>query len=346
MDMVALTVPTMFMYTTIIMTIVSIAGQQRTEVPVLIVLRGSIVMGMAIGVSGVVQRSMATDVPTVRKGHTSISGGMAKPVILTDNHVHTGRFRNGLYFSPEKVAADMKALGVACWAFSSTSTGHVPFASVRDEIERTVEASGGSALPFLWVTPGMLKRSRNLSCYFFREFYGLKIHGLQGWEPNGAELRRVFSIAAERGLPVLLHTGEHPRCEAGVYLEICSAFPTVPVILAHGRPVQQTIDVMRKCLNAYTDTAFMPVKDILKLKQAGLLPHTLFGTDFPITQYFFKTPARAYYRRRLQAILKAIGNAAFRQIVWETPSRFLDCFSLNLSGKQMKAKCAEHGIGF
>ena len=53
--------------------------------------------------------------------------------MLTDIHVHIGRFRNGLYFSPEQVAADMKALSVTRWAFSSTSTGHVPVSSVREE---------------------------------------------------------------------------------------------------------------------------------------------------------------------------------------------------------------------
>ena len=244
--------------------------------------------------------------------------------MLTDIHVHIGRFRDGLYFSPEQVAADMKALGVMRWAFSSTSTGHVPFPSVRDEIERTIEASGGAALPFLWVTPEMLEESRDLSRYFFRKFYGLKIHGMQGWGPDGPELRRVFEIAAERALPIMLHTGEHPRCEAGVYLGLCAEFPAVPVILAHGRPINQTMDMMRKCPNACTDTAFMPVKDIIKLKENGFLSRTFFGTDFPIMRYFFKTPVRKYYRRRLLSVSKAMGREAFHQIAWEPPSCFFD----------------------
>ena len=165
--------------------------------------------------------------------------------MLYDIHVHIGKFRDGLYFAPEQVAADMKALGVTRWAFSSTSTGHVPFRFVRDEIERAVEASGGAAVPLLWVTPGMLRHSRDLSCYFFREFYGLKIHGMQGWEPNGAELRRVFKVAEERDLPVLLHTGGRTSCEAGAYLGVCAEFPSVRVILAHGQPIDQTVAVMK-----------------------------------------------------------------------------------------------------
>ncbi|WP_299299542.1 amidohydrolase family protein [uncultured Fretibacterium sp.] len=242
--------------------------------------------------------------------------------LLGDVHVHVGHFNDGLYFSPSQVVGDMRALGVKRWVVSSTSTGNIPFPLVRKEIEDTLELSEGEALPFLWVRPEMLMRSRDLGRYFFCGFWGFKVHGYQGWNPDGRALRRVFAIAAERGLPVMLHTGGRPWCEAGVYRKICLEFGTVPTILAHGRPVEQTIEVMRDCPNVYTDTAFMPVKDIVCLQKNGLLSRTLFGSDFPVMKLFFKTPVRLYYRRRVQAVSKAIGQDAFHEIAWENINFF------------------------
>ena len=220
--------------------------------------------------------------------------------MLTDYHVHVGFFNDGLYFSPEEIAGDMKALKVERYYFSSTSTGSVPFNFVRREIESLIDFSGGKSKPFLWVSPGMLQHSRSLKKYFFRDFYGIKIHGLQGWEPYGKEIRRVFSIARDKNLPVLLHTGEHEICRAGAYKKICGEFHDVKIILAHGRPIDETIDIMKEFPNVFTDTAFMPKIDIKKLKDAGLIERVLFGSDFPVMQYFFKTPRRQYYRKRLK----------------------------------------------
>ena len=75
-------------------------------------------------------------------------------------------------------------------------------------------------------------------------------------------------------------------------------------------------------VNVYTDTAFMPVKDIVCLQKNGLLSRTLFGSDFPVMKLFFKTPVRRYYRRRVQAVSKAIGQDAFHEIAWENINFF------------------------
>ncbi len=81
-------------------------------------------------------------------------------------HVHVGQFKDELYFSPEQVSQDMKALNVERYYFSSTSTGNVPFKCIRREIEELITFSEGRAVPFLWVSPGMLKRSSDLNFYF------------------------------------------------------------------------------------------------------------------------------------------------------------------------------------
>lgn len=233
---------------------------------------------------------------------------------MYDIHIHVGNFNDGLYFSPEEISRDMNALNVERYYFSSTSTGSIPFRYVKNEIEELISLSEGRAIPFLWVSPGMLKHSANLKPYFFREFAGIKIHGLQGWQPYGKEIRRVFGIARDKNLPVMLHTGEHEICRAGAYMKICSEFHDVKIILAHGRPVNECIDVMNECPNVFADTAFMPVNNIVKLKNENLIHRVLWGSDFPVMRYFFRIPAEDYYRNNIEEARNALGEEDFLRI--------------------------------
>ena len=184
------------------------------------------------------------------KLHSSIKRSLkstraGETVIMIDVHVHVGQFKDELYFSPEQVSQNMKELNIERYYFSSTSTGTIPFKSVRSEIEELVLLSEGRAVPFLWVSPGMLKHSNDLKCYFFRDFAGIKIHGrFHGWEPYGKPIRRVLEIARDKNLPVMLHTGGDTHCDAGAYINLCLEFNDVKIILAHGRPIDQAIEVM------------------------------------------------------------------------------------------------------
>ena len=163
----------------------------------------------------------------------------------------------------------------------------------------------------------MLRHSRDLKPYLYREFAGIKIHGLQGWNPQGKEIRRVVSIARDKNLPVLLHTGEHEICRAGVYMNICREFHDVKIILAHGRPIDECITVMKECPNVFADTAFMPVNHIVRLRDEGMIERVLWGSDFPVMRYFYDIPPEEYYRQRVDEARTALGEADFTRITQE-----------------------------
>ena len=173
---------------------------------------------------------------------------------MYDVHVHTGHFKDGLYFSPEEVSESMNALNIERYYFSSTSTGSVSFREVKQQIESLVSISEGRAVPLLWVSPEMLEDSWDLSSYFFREFAGIKIHGYhQDWDPDGEPLHRVLTIAKDKNLPVMFHTGGRESSNAGAYINICREFQDIKIILAHGRPIEECIAVMRECPNVFAE---------------------------------------------------------------------------------------------
>ena len=244
--------------------------------------------------------------------------------MLFDFHVHMGQYFDD-YYTPPRIQRTLRLAGITHFAYSSTST------VVTDDpdflLEERVamhELSEGRAKPILWVTHDLLKRSRDLSQYMSDaggKICGLKIHGVsENWKPNGRDLRRVFEIARERGLFIKLHTGEHEECEAGMYKRICTDFPDVRVVLAHGRPIQQAIDMLRCCPNTLVDTSFMPHEYFLQLMAAArnknFVDRILFGTDTPIPGRHLKSSLPRHLRSRITQCKKIAGED-WKKISWD-----------------------------
>lgn len=233
---------------------------------------------------------------------------------ICDFHVHVGQFK-GLYFSPAEIVKKLKKLGISRWAVSSTSTcdRDFNFEKVKQEILEMMALAPEQTLPVLWISPEMLEASKDLKKYDILPFVAFKIHGISHkWDPKGKSLRRVFHIARERNIPLLIHTGGSPDTESGVYAVVCSQFPDVIVILAHGRPVNQAITVMKRCQNTRVDTAFMPIEDIKQIVASGLSDRILFGTDFPIDKYFYpKQSEISRYKNRVNTLVKTFGEKTF-----------------------------------
>lgn len=248
--------------------------------------------------------------------------------MLFDFHVHMGQYFDD-YYTPPRILRTLRLAGITHFAYSSTST------VVTDDpdflLEERVamhELSKGRAKPILWVTHDMLKRSPNLSLYMNDaggKICGLKIHGVsERWLPNAREMQRVFKIAQERGLFVKLHTGERENCEAGMYRNICMEFPDVRVVLAHGRPILQSIDMLRHCPNTFVDSSFMPHCHFQQLmtvaRQDGFTNRILFGTDTPIPGRLLKSSLPRHLRRRI-AQTRLIAGKDWTKISWENAQK-------------------------
>ncbi len=220
--------------------------------------------------------------------------------MLFDSHVHMGQYFDD-YYTPPRVLHTLSLAGITHFAYSSTSAVVTDDAGfLREEREAMRELSCGRAYPFLWVTHSMLSKSRDLSLYLDDDIRGFKVHGAsEPWPPNGKGLARIFELAKEREIPVLLHTGERESCLAGMYEGVCKRFESVPVILAHGRPISETVRVLENCPNAFVDTAFMPHRDLCELLGRNFFDRILFGTDAPIPGRYLKSSLPRHLRTRI-----------------------------------------------
>ncbi len=243
----------------------------------------------------------------------------ASDLVIWDAHVHTGRFRD-FYFDPRQVALDLISLGVQRWIVSSTTLceGANSFEESLRELDIMESVAPGCAIPFLWVVPEMVNQ---LERYLDPRFRGLKVHArAHPWNPNDLPLQTVARVAADKKMPLKLHTGGQLRCDAGIYYKLCHSNPNTNFILAHGRPVDQALMVLKKCPNVFVDTAFMPIDDVALLVRNEMSDRIFFGSDYPLDQLFY--PGESL-KIRYQNFFKELKTVAPKNIFKTNLSRSL-----------------------
>ena len=182
------------------------------------------------------------------------------------------------------------------------------------------QLAGNRLLPVLWITPEMLLHGR-LKCFLDSpiSWKMLKIHPQLHpieWHSNGENLRKVIRLAKKMNLPLLIHTGEFAGCYPSLFEKTIRNNPSVTFILAHGRPLEETITMLQRYPNVFTDTAFMPIDNILKLCNLGFASRILWGTDIPIQQYYNRDKSLVEYcQNRLNAVRNAINPIDYKTIV-------------------------------
>jgi len=228
---------------------------------------------------------------------------------ITDIHVHIGKYQD-LYFEPKEVTSAMKSMGLRHYAFSSTTSFINDYDAIRREVEETVSLSGGRALPILWVTPKMIEDSPELDLFEVSSFFMIKIHArAHFFEPDGPFVNRVFAISREYHKPLLIHTGGDDHCDAGRYADVIKKYPAVQTILAHGRPGDEALAVLRASENAYVDTAYMPLVDVELFMSEGFSDRIIFGTDYPLDRYFYpQEDTSIRYENYVRELVAAFGE--------------------------------------
>ena len=206
--------------------------------------------------------------------------------MITDYHVHIGPFTGGLMFEPEEVACELMSFGVDKWFYMSTAFPCVPLNYIewfRDCVDRMNSVAPGKGFPILWMTEEMLKKS---DYYMDNRYVGIKIH--ERYEAlSPAALETAFALAGECDVPLWIHTGEFECCCASRYDALCSRYVDVRVVLSHGRPVENAVQMLYQHEKVMLDTAFMSPEQMLYFSKCGYSERVLFGSDYPVQRYFF-----------------------------------------------------------
>lgn len=234
--------------------------------------------------------------------------------MIIDNHVHVGWFTDG-YHSPKEIWGSEMAAGVDGMAVASTSTCAELYKDVCRELRELIRFGGEKVHPILWLTPRMLKLNYPLPYMLHSKikWQGIKLHfeSHPEWSKNRALLNKALDVAKLLDVPVLLHTGNFEVSHAGRFKDVIQDHSEQTFILAHGRPIEEAIDVLLSCPNTYVDTAFMPMSDLQKLVEEGLTDRILFGTDAPINKVFFKEiDTSMYIRDTINQTYKILGDKA------------------------------------
>lgn len=229
-----------------------------------------------------------------------------------DCHIHFGQFRDG-YFSVSQLISQIQSLGITRACVMPTG-----FYSKKEFFECL---SALQSLPqerfdsFLWLSPRILRWMPVENIFKLHNFKAIKIHGVAhpDWFAFPEKINEVCAFAGEKHVPLMFHTGK--ETPASLFAHYCHQNPHTTFILAHGNPIEETIQIMKNCKNVFVDTAFLPIPNISKLCENGLSDRILFGTDFPITSYFYKdkTPL-LWYKDNIAKFVEIFGEKQF--LLW------------------------------
>lgn len=229
---------------------------------------------------------------------------------VIDNHVHVGWFTDG-YHTPREVWDSEMAAGIDGMAVASTSTCAELYKDVCRELRELIRLGGTRVRPILWLTPKMLKRRYALPYMLNSKirWAGVKIHSgaHPEWVHNEPLLCKALSVTRHLGVPMMIHTGNFDCCHAGLFKHTIEQNADLAFVLAHGRPVDETIDVLKGCVNAYVDTAFMSREDVEQLISSNLQERILFGTDAPINKVFYsEVSTEDYIKQRICEMISVV----------------------------------------
>ena len=242
---------------------------------------------------------------------------------MTDYHVHIGQWFD-VYYDSKAVFSALKAAGTDEIWFSSTSSErycsespavlcgkvsaeNLPLAKelyedLREEVSEAINNAKElkvKAHPLYWVVPELQKSKEiNISleeAMTFLPYEGFKIHPRGNeWDLNDNSTVRlaedVFSYAEKHHLLILIHCGSYAFELPTKFESFIASHPGVTVQLAHTRPLEETLYMLKQYPNTVCDTAFVPEEVQASVKEAGFAERIRYGTDFPITHYYYCRP--------------------------------------------------------
>jgi predicted TIM-barrel fold metal-dependent hydrolase len=127
-------------------------------------------------------------------------------------------------------------------------------------------------------------RAEVLRCKNTRGFVGIKIHTFAySVNPSGVDGMKVFDIARETGLPVMIHTGNGiPFADPAAAYAAVKSHPEVLTVISHtgGNMLQtQAVIMAKEFKNVYLEPSWMPSVCIAAMIKNVGSQRIMFGSD-------------------------------------------------------------------
>lgn len=205
------------------------------------------------------------------------------------------------YYSPRRVFGVLNRCGVDEFIVSSTCAqiDAIAFLDIIHEAREMKRLAGRRAHLFFWLSGHLYDNDPRMEWLDSRLFEGIKLHeGESHWmQERHEDLMRILSVANERRIPVMLHSGMGEGSRPFELRQLAQAFPNVRFLFAHCRPMAEMAEVVADCTNVWTDTAYMSFDEMEKLGDYEWYGRLMFGTDLPVWQAHEDVGLTAKYRK-------------------------------------------------
>ena len=105
-------------------------------------------------------------------------------------------------------------------------------------------------------------------------------------------------------------------------MSLISSNPDITFILAHGQPHEDALMVLNNCNNAFVDSAFMCLQQMVEMVEAGFANSLLWGTDMLIPSYFSpKQNMIDHYNSKLASFKKCVSIKDYEQVTFKNAMR-------------------------
>ena len=239
---------------------------------------------------------------------------------IFDAHVHLGNDVDGMAGTYEELTLICERYGIErCFVFPlDEPDSHPAFRKPNDRTLAYAEQSQGKLIPFVRLNLDESPLEETKRCLDMGAG-GIKLHPRsQGFRINDERLEPIVALAAERGVPVLIHGGRGLPPIADHLAQLIERYPLAQLIVAHAGIAD--LGALARALGgragAFFDTSAWSPIDLLDFYRHVAPEQILYASDYP-------------YGQQPSSLLIAVRTARFaglnegdlRMILWDNADR-------------------------
>lgn len=205
--------------------------------------------------------------------------------IVIDVHTHLGNDEDGRSLDLPTLLNYLDQIGPtagACVFPLHDPDRHPAYQRPNDRVFAWAQETNGRLIPFCRLDPGEDPITELQRCLAFGA-RGIKLHPrAQSFGFDGAEVDAIFSLAADAGVPIIIHAGRGmPPMDS--LADVALRHPDAPLILAHGAIADQGMLTyrLRDHPAVFYDTSCFSPFDVVELFARVPAERIVFGSDPP-----------------------------------------------------------------